>query len=195
MRSAVINYNRISHLHSSWDWVISQHRHVFINACADARMSLSTQHVTVSWSCYCLSFHSHAGLTYRCCQNTAWILKFFLKIIFLRSSSFCCVFQSFWIRCLRLREFYAHCVSISALCGVFSHPPPHMSDIADVIVSATFCLCEIVLDLMHLFPRSDLAGLQLRRNLVLLFSDANACLNYRIRTEKRIVLHACTLCV
>lgn len=71
-------------------------------------------------------------------------------------------------------EFNAHCFSISAQCGVFAvlSPPPHLCDIADVIcVSTTFCLCQIVLDFMHLFPHSDLAGLQLRRNLILLFSE------------------------
>lgn len=106
-----INYNPISHLHSSRDWVISQHRHVLINASADARMSLSTQHVTVSWSCYCLSFHSHAGLMCCCFQNTGWILKFVFKMFFLHLV-FVVFFQSFWIKCLRLMEFYAHCFSI-----------------------------------------------------------------------------------
>lgn len=104
MRSAVINYNWISHLHSSWDWVISQHRHVLINACIGTSMSLSTQHVSVSCSCYCLSFHSHAGFT-AVVRIPVGFWNSFWKCSFIDPPVFCFWFQSSWIRCIRLGIF------------------------------------------------------------------------------------------
>lgn len=129
MRSAVINYNWISHLHSSWDWVISQHRHVLINACISTSMSLSTQHVTVSCSCYCLSFHftvmlvSHTTVV----RIPVGFWNSFWKCSFIDPPVFCFWFQSSWIRCIRLGILWSLFLSFGlewSVCCVLSSSSP-----------------------------------------------------------------------